>query len=396
MRTTLNPVESANIASFVHGVYLTPEAKDAWRDEYKDPLRSQMEYQTTAGDIVGLGDPTNGHVWVNARERASSPLVLDYQGRFLVSYQGHTWDAQVGPVPLFHSNGTTFEGTDGVHRPLSGLIATHGDRCRAPIVVGKPGKPGGGCTRDCKFCSLALKPSTMMPAEVLIAGLKVARTDPVAPVWHALISGGTPNNHNLDKWYEIVEAVVQGVKSFMTIDIMLPPDRYRGDSHQVALAKWHSRLKFLFKIGIDTVSLNIEHWTEAARAELIPMKAQAYTGPEFIDFLEVAVDVFGTRRVQSLVIAGPESVRDTRACLKAILKVKAMPVLSPLTLEGITTMPVGMAEPSFRYLKDTYLGAVELSEDAGIPFGPLCEECMHNTLRDPWVMGGRHAPRVRA
>ncbi|MEW5982596.1 MAG: radical SAM protein [Acidobacteriota bacterium] len=314
------------------------------------------DYASTSGIILRLQD----EVWVNAPiaehnanfVRAPRTL-LDVDGTsFFVAGFGLESLAWVCLPPLYHDR------TLSTGRPATHFAFSHGDRVRL--------SPIRGCAMRCKFCNVPYDdPYETKPVDGAIEALQLAFDDPLQPAHHVMISGGTPAARDIPYLRQVYEQVLESARGF-DVDIMMVPVRGLFDL---------PRLKAL---GLHQLSVNVELFSEKAARDLMPQKHRFGT-KTLVDFIRDATHVLGPASVRSILMVGIEPATATLDGVRAILDAGGVPVLSPFRPDPATPLR-DASPPSADLLEEVFSIASELAVDAGIPLGPHCPPCTHNTL----------------
>lgn len=355
------PEQATKLDILANGIKIDAHAEEAWREEFQGPI-SLNEYASTSGICLKIEDGVDG-VYVNApytqefTQRAGARLL--YNGGFVVANAGVEFDAEVIPVPAFHSRTYT---DNGVEYPYTNLGVTHTDRVRI--------SPIEGCGMVCKFCNIPYELRyRQKPEEELLRVIEIAKDDEQAPARHVLISGGTPKRKDEDWEDEIYESVI--ANSPLPVDIMMTP------------RESPSYLRRLGAAGVNALSINIEVFDPQRAQKLIPSKNKRFGPQGYLDYIERAVDELGVGRVQSLILFGEaiEPIESTLQGVQALVDRGCIPVLSPFRPDPRTPMendpPSTEAE-----MKEVYERTLEICEDAatGVKPGPRCVPCHHNTV----------------
>ncbi len=200
---------------------------------------------------------------------------------------------------------------------------------------------------------------------MLIRAAEVALADPIQPARHLLISGGTPTRAHIPALQSIYERVLSTFPE-VAVDIMMVPLPGLFD------------LERLGSLGLNKISVNIEIFNRDRAQKW--MRNKYNQGLDFyLDFIESAATTLGAGRVRSMLMVGLEPIEDTLAGVSAIAQRGGVPVLSPFRPDPATPL-AQMAPPGAAVLVETYERAVEIAQAAGVPLGPDCTPCTHNTL----------------
>lgn len=351
-------LEAVKISCLAEGLQLTERAHQVLSERGKAPL-SVYEYPTTAGVTLELPEG----VFVNAPFDSEAP----FRPRAIL-------DADADAELVVHLDDVVVPVVR--HLPLPGYLAvrdhrgrlvtdtamSHGDRVRLSPIV--------GCAYDCSFCDLAASAPDLRPGEQLVAALEIAVSDRALPVRHALISGGSPRKSMYEAFEEACVEVTTA--STIPIDIMLSP--------------MVRNLEFLDRTvaaGVSGLSINIEAHSDEAQLAFLPMKART-TRAGFEEFLTRAVSLLGEPgQVRSLIISGLEPISETLAAVEWLSRLGVTPVLSPFRPGRGTQLSRRAPQPPSELL--TLLEeARSIVRHFGLPLGPVCLPCQHNTLAFPW------------
>jgi len=333
------------------------DVAQAYIDERNDGRQmTPADYASTSGVILELED----QVWVNAPIAqfnsnfvTAPPFVLDLDGSALVVRgRGLESAARFWLPPAYH--GTLNE----MGEPLNSYAFTHSDRVRI--------SPIEGCSMVCKFCNLPYEfRYRTKRVEGLVDSVRTALEDPIQPAHHVLISGGTPHSKDVGYTRDVYESVIKGFPG-LPVDIMMVPRDDLLDPHWVQ------------EIGVNELSVNIEIFNEEIAAKT--MRSKAAQGLDtYLDYLQRASEVLGAHRVRSMLMVGLEPMEDTLAGVRAIAERGAVPVLSPFRPDAATPMR-DVLPPGAEQMQETYLRAREITTELGVPLGPGCIPCSHNTL----------------
>jgi pyruvate-formate lyase-activating enzyme len=350
----MNVAEDLKLHLLSQGLRITDRARHRITEGGSLPV-SLHDYVTTSGVILKLP----GEVYVNAPTDdafcASSPYSLDSSDSELnlVGPSG-VLPVEHVPIPAY----VLENNRDGL--PFRGFAITHTDRVRAAPVA--------GCAFRCAFCDLPYTYAyTTKRIEHLVEAVQAGLHDRILPARHVLVSGGTPRAQDREYLLKSLRAICRSTDA--PVDAMLVP--------------WHDP-DFLVRLrdsGIDGVFFNLELYGETAARQMMPQKA-SFGNSALLETLRRAVPVFGERKVRSLILAGLEPVSDTLRGVEAIVSVGAIPILSPFRPSSATPLR-NVPPPTLEVLKEAYTGALTISRRFGLPLGPDCIPCQHNTLAFP-------------
>ena len=363
IRRTLTQAEHLKFRLLSEGIVLEGAAQDYIDRANGGRAMTPADYASTSGIILELED----EVWVNAPIELYNPnfvsdspfhLVLD-AGLLAVEGDGLHSAARFWLPPAYHGE-VNDEG-----EPYNSFAFTHGDRVRI--------SPIEGCSMACKFCNLPYEfRYRTKRTDGLVDAVRVALEDPIQPAHHVLISGGTPRPRDVEYVREVYAAVASMFPD-VSVDIMMVPRPGLMDP------------EWLGEIGIDEVSVNLEIYNEEIGRSLMRQKA-AQGRHVYLDYLEHATKVLGPGRVRSMLMIGLEPLADTLVGVEEIARRGAVPVLSPFRPDAKTPL-ADWSPPEPENLEDAYLQAVEIVERHGVPLGPSCIPCSHNTLTLAGPMG---------
>lgn len=317
------------------------------------------DYASTSGLILRL----DGEVWVNAPIAQHNPnfvdkppvtLTTDTEGLVLKS-ETTSSRAAYWLTPRYHDE------LNSHGDPHTIYAFTHGDRVRiAPI---------GGCAFTCRFCNLPYEfRYNRKHVDALLEAVEAARTDPVQPAHHVLISGGTPRPEDYGYLRDVYEIVITKCAP-LSVDIMMVPLPKVLDVPRLA------------DLGVDQLSVNLEVYDEDVARRQMPRKAKLGRD-SVLRFIESSAAVLGPDRVRSMILVGLEPLTDTLSGVRAILDAGGVPVLSPFRPDPATPMR-NDAPPSAKELREAYEQSLALCRAAGVKLGPDCRPCAHNTLSLP-------------
>lgn len=355
---TLTDAQELKIGLMAEGLTLGSEAA-AWLDEVTGGKSlTSADYASTSGLILELDG-----VWVNAPIHAQNPNFVGVETEYhlervddelVVSGRGRSAIARYWPQPAYH-------GTANQYGPLNNFVFTHADRVRL--------SPIRGCAMTCDFCNIPfddpLEVYTLKSIEGSVEAIRVALEDPEQPAHHVLISGGTPKPKDADFHRELYRRVLSAFPE-VAVDIMMVPLPGVLD------------LPELVAHGVAELSINLEVYSRERAREVARHKFNQGL-PFYLDFIEEAAGILGPGRVRSMLLVGLEPPEDTLAGVAAIAERGGVPVLSPFRPDPVTPLRA-TPPPSASVLREVFLAAREIAHAHGIPLGPSCPPCSHNTL----------------
>jgi hypothetical protein len=357
--TTFTEAELLKFHLLERGIRISPEAATYLASHTGDRALTAADYASTSGIILKL----SGDVWVNAPIEEHNPnfvneseyrLTADSQGLW-VEGGGLSSRAWFWLQPAFHGRANQ----DGV--PYNSLGFAHTDRLRI--------SPIEGCAFTCKFCDLPYEfRYRAKDVDSLVDLVNVALADPVQPVAHVLISGGTPRPEHHTYVREVYQAVI-GTFPDIPVDIMMVPI---GD---VMDPVW------LEGLGVNELSVNIEVWSSEIARRIMPRKHKQGRD-HYLDYLAGAAAVLGGDRVRSMFMLGLEPLESTLEGVAEVSSRGCVPVLSPFRPDPSTPLRQWKV-PTAALMQEAYLAAREITQKHGVPLGPSCIPCAHNTLSLP-------------
>ena len=129
----------------------------------------------------------------------------------------------------------------------------------------------------------------------------------------------------------------------------------------------------------------MEVWGDATARRVMPRKHKQGRD-HYLDYLAHGARVLGGHRVRSMLMLGLEPLEETLEGVEAIAELGCVPVLSPFRPDPSTPLR-DWAVPSAALLREAYVRAREITERYGVPLGPPCLPCAHNTLTFPTGTG---------
>ena len=251
---------------------------------------------------------------------------------------------------------------DFAGRPVTDVAMSHADRVRLSPIV--------GCAYDCGFCDLPAEQYTIREADQLLAALAVAAEDQALPARHVLISGGSPRRTHYDRFIETCERVITA--SPLPVDVMFSPMIDRPDL-----------VTRLVDAGAAGFAINIEVF--AAEPAQHALRSKYRTVRDHLERTIVdAVEALGREgQDRSLIIVGLEPAEDTLAGVDYLASLGCAPVLSPFRPAEGTRLRI-LPPPSAAHLTTVLEESRAIAARHGVPLGPDCVPCQHNTLTFPW------------
>lgn len=330
---------------------------------------THKDYPTTGGLIVVLP----GEIYANAPIRydrvGDKKYYLDYEGGFRLKGEGLNLKVQVLPSAHFALHNTRLE----TGEPVRDMVAAHGHRVRI--------SPLAGCAYSCRFCNMPSVLYRLYEREKLDAAFQTALNDPGTTPEHVLISGGAPRPEKGD--YRSINAIYEyfpGTYRSLKFDVMLAPRTLNPD--QPTKRRYRHFLGFLKDAGIDALSVNIELFNDEIRRQTAPEKGKIGID-NYLLFLEQAAEIFGGKKVRSVLIVGIEPMEDTLRGVEAIAERGCLPELSPFIPDPAAAM-ARHERPSVDFLEKLLVEVTRRAQDAGWDIGPFCRACSHNICDLPY------------
>jgi hypothetical protein len=356
--TALSPQERAKFSLLADGLRVTNSAQSHIDGRNHDRPMTPADYASTSGVILEMP----GNVWVNAPVARHNPnfvtdpaftLDLDDDQLVLRSIDGST-EIKVAMwiPPAYHGE------FNGQGEEFNSYAFTHADRVRI--------SPVEGCSMACRFCDLPFEfRYRTKRIEGLVDSVRVALADPIQPAGHVLISGGTPRSEDVGYVKDVYEAVITGFPD-IPVDVMMVP------IDTLIEPEW------LGQLGVNELSVNIEIWNLDIARRIMRQKYN-HGRDNYLAYLAHAVEVLGDHRVRSMLMVGLEPMEDTLDGVTAMVERGVVPVLSPFRPDPSTPMR-NEQPPSADFTTEVYLRALDIANAHGVPLGPSCAPCSHNTL----------------
>ena len=327
---------------------------------------SFMDYATTGGVVMVLDERVYANVPVKFRD---TPFRVELQADRLILLCHELplpHSVRIIPVPKYALDARRL--SDGTL--VSDAVMTHADRVRI--------SPVNGCAFHCSFCTCNHLVYWEKPCALLDEAFRIALADPYNRPRHALISGGTPKA--TAESYEWLNAVYHHFPTTypdMEFDVMLSPRCLTPAPH--CAEGYTDFLRFLRDdCGVRTLSVNLELYNETYRRRLIPEKA-AIGVENYRLFIKKAVDIFGPMTVRSSLIAGLEPTEDTLLGVRLLSEIGCIPVLSAF-VPAPGTDGAACPAPAPEFLLELVEKAGSAAGACGLPLGPLCHPCAHNSI----------------
>ncbi|HEY0013260.1 MAG TPA: radical SAM protein [Allosphingosinicella sp.] len=344
------------LSLWTEGLSISENAKAYLQRVNGERPLTPADYASTSGVILKL----ENDVWVNAPLTHYNPNFISSDPPFVLEFAndglrvvGRDMDcsARIWLPPAYHDQ----KNENGEY--YNDYVFTHADRVRL--------SPIEGCAMACTFCDLPYKfKYRTKRISSMIDAVQRAISDPIQPAHHVLISGGTPRPEHYAYLNTVYEEVLGRID--VPVDIMMAPV---GDLLDV---------RRLDSLGVREISVNLELWTESLARTVMPKK-HAQERSHYLNFLEDAASVLGGRRVRSMLIAGLEPIQATLEGVQALAERGVVPVLSPFRPDPQTPKR-NERPPTPAFLEDLFVRASEVADRYGLPLGPGCIPCSHNTL----------------
>lgn len=369
-RAMIAAIEAAKIRALARGVRIEPALLERLGGEAGLTVH---EYATTGGITLKLPLGVLVNAPFDAPFCATSDLLLRESADGLVLESSsppiRLPVERVLPLPGY------LDARDAEGRLVSETTMSHADRIRV--------SPIEGCAYDCDFCNFATMAYRQAPLDQVLAGIDVAIEDQALPAHHLLISGGSPSLGHV-AGQEYFEEMCRGVLRHLRDRRAPGGGPFEVDIMMSARPDGPEFVRAMVDEGVAGFSLNVEVFSDAGAAAHLPLKhrrSREHLGP----MIEAAVALMGTEsgRVRSLIIPGLEPVADTLAGVEWLASLGCSPVLSPFRPAPDTTL-ADAAPVSENDLRTVLDGAREIAARYGVPLGPRCVDCGHNTLGFPW------------
>lgn len=289
---------------------------------------------------------------------------------------------------------------------------------------------GSNCISGCSFCSFGSGSENykkeILSEERLEQEIKPSIVETVAKygISQLFITGGNPSLNDMEQWTNYLKESIKtfkvalkqfGINGEATVDVMLTP---RDESSYLASKADYKRyLEKLKSCGVNTVSPNMEIWSQAKLMEYCPPNGvtKGVTKSEighnrYLDFIDSAVEVFGRFNVRSALIVGLNSIEETKEAIDTLINkgcyVTLSPFKAPECVQGSSrySRELSSNEPSYiellelsEYLQETikrYLESLPPEERA------MCENNIdkslnaHNSHNTANLCAGRKLDRL--
>lgn len=164
-----------------------------------------------------------------------------------------------------------------------------------------------------------------------------------ADIQTLFITGGNPNLLDIEKWTDFLEKSISTFKEKIpngSVDVMLTPRGFNKYvySDEVRYEEYKRYLIYLKKIGVNTISPNMELWEQKDLEKFckhnkngtnIGMTKADIGHNGYIDFIRAGIDVFGKYNVRTALIIGLNSVSSVKEAIKTLIPLGCYVMLSP-------------------------------------------------------------------
>lgn len=343
------------------GLRLTREVEKRMGKSIKEPLNLR------SGLSNGLDIVLPNNIWVNAFINESvnnTPFLIDYEDeRFILKKNNEKLvEIIVPPRPLFYSRYTK----ESI--PFKKIGSIRADRLSICL--------NNNCTfwddkiLRCKFCAIGLNKKNEVPIKTLeqiLETIEVALSDPRLTAKHVYLNSGYQSGQ--DEGFGRFAEIISEIKQKFKINLHLNPCPPKSKKY----------IDLLYSSGLDELSFNLEIFDEKIAKDIIPAKYTLITRNLYLEMLNYAEDVFGESKVSSCLVIGLESIESTINGIEYLLAHGIIPKLSCFRpIKG--SLLYNKSPPSFEFLVYVYHKAKELSQDYGVPLGPLCSPCQLHSL----------------
>jgi len=212
---------------------------------------------------------------------------------------------------------------------------------------------GSNCISGCSFCTFGSGAENYKEGQLSRGKLdeyikplirKVVNENGITQIF---FTGGNPSVEDLKDWTVYIEEGIQTFKEenikngvdedILTVDIMLTPrgvDAYVYEDRETRKAKYKEYCELLKSFGVDTMSPNMELWSQEKLDLYCPSSGNKTSKSEigqegYLDFLEAAVDTFGPFKVRTALIVGLNSVEETKEAIDRLINMGVYVTLSP-------------------------------------------------------------------
>ncbi|MGN0748309.1 MAG: hypothetical protein ACI4L1_01340 [Christensenellales bacterium] len=332
------------------GLNITAEAKKVL-DQQSD-IWLMDDYITCCGLTLHYN---NEYATIGINQNSNIKLIAQNGKLFIKNSDGILTQTEAITPPDYMRDEIIIEG-----KKICVYVNTYTDRVRLQLM--------SGCMNKCKFCNAKEFKYEFNSISGLEKALEIALSQ--SNVRHILISSGSAKIEDLGKLTEMYEYF--GKKySQLDLDLMMTP---RGFDSYTDNTQYEAYLKHLKNIGISGLSINMELNSSDNLNYFCPEKA-IIGHDNYIEFIKLAVKIFGKNKVRSLLIVGLEPIEETLKGVEILASIGCNPVLSPLFPYGEANMA-----PNAQLFIEAKEKSEEICKKYGIKMGPLCKPCSHNVL----------------
>lgn len=332
------------------GIKISKEAKKIL-DKQSD-IWLMNDYITCSGITLNYEDE---YATIGVDENSNYELIEENGKLFITDGTIDQIEAYVITPPDYMRDELIIDG-----KKITVYVNTYTDRTRLQLM--------SGCSNNCKFCNAVEFQYELNTIKGLEEALQIALKQ--SDTKHLLISSGSVYIKDLEIITDMYDYFVKKY-SYLNIDIMMTP---RGFNSYTDNSQYEGYIRHLNEIGVHGLSINMELNNPDCLKRFCPEK-YAIGQANYLKFLELAVKIFGTDKVRSLLIVGIEPLEETLKGVEKLAKIGVNPVLSPL-------FPYG--EANFPPKSELFIEAKQQSEKIcakyKVKMGPLCKPCTHNVL----------------
>ncbi len=213
-----------------------------------------------------------------------------------------------------------------------------------------------GQASQCKFCSLPAEAKRRIEVDDILEAIRVGRED--RKVEMVFLNVGVLGGD--DRGIRSLEPYIRAIKK--TFDILVAVDALPPANNA-----WIDRT---YAMGVDSISYNLEVFSENRFQELCPGLAQDIGRTRFLDALAYAATVFPPGAVISHLIVGAEPLESTQEGIATLIDRKVVPVLPvyrPFKGIDLRVGTTGLTVPSTRQLSALYGTLYQQLKQARIP-----------------------------
>ncbi len=275
-----------------------------------------------AGPTLGRYFLINENIVVNAPERTGKQIdkfhalnlepISDDRYR-IVDFEGKTPEIRLAKTPHFYQ----LQLTDGT--PMTHIALVHGVDCLATTLVQHCTYFDAGL--QCQYCSIPVslqqgKTILQKSPEQFLEVLTHAQKEGCAS--HLTLTMGSPNREDrgIQEYLDFVSSIRQ--QSNIPIHVQLEPPKPLG------------LLNELKKVGVDTVGIHLETYSDELRAKYCPGKYQHASFTDYQDTWRRAVTLFGRGQVDTFILLGlGETLQQLHQGFETTIQLGVIPVPVP-------------------------------------------------------------------